>query len=243
MAPRSLQVVLTALNAALYAVFGVMTYLGIFAPVLGVVRFWPGVFIPSVFAVLFGPWVGGVGAAIGIFLSDMVVHGNALLSIVAGIPANFVMFGLIGYLSNRSFRPGLRWPFLALTIVLLGLLIAVSQFLPWTSGESWVWIVIGAASAIALILCGLLWPRWIHYQISAITGNLVGSLMVGFGVWGFSQFFLLPGGSTSLPIIAASMWTVWTFMNQIPFLTILAPPILKAVYSAYPTRLRETRST
>ena len=72
---------MTSLNGALYATLGYMTFLGLFAPIVGVVRFWPGVFVPAVFAVLFGPVVGGVGASIGIFISDMLVHGNALLSL------------------------------------------------------------------------------------------------------------------------------------------------------------------
>jgi len=239
MAVRSLKVVLTALNAALYAVVGYLTFLGIFAPVLGVVRFWPGVFVPAVFAVLFGPLVGGLGAAIGIFISDMVIHGNALLSLTAGVPANFVMFSLIGYISRRRLRMRPRWLFLTITLVIVVLLMGVSQLLPWTSGEAWVWIVIGGASGVILAVIGVVWPRWIQYQVAATIGNLVGSLIVGFGVWVFSQFFLLPSGERTLPLIAAYMWTVWTFMNQIPFLTILVPPIAKAALTALPSQTRD----
>lgn len=39
---------MAALNATLYAVFGYMTFLGIFAPIVGIVRFWgPAVVIPA----------------------------------------------------------------------------------------------------------------------------------------------------------------------------------------------------
>lgn len=241
MAVRSLQIIATSLNAALYAVVGVMTFLGIFAPMLGVVRFWPGVFVPAVFAVLFGPIVGGLGAAIGIFLSDMVVHGNVVLSVTVGVPSNFVMFFIIGYLSNRSFKMNVRWLFLVGSLTIATLLTILSQLLPWQSGEAMIWIGIGGASLLILLMVGLIWPRWIQYQISATLGNLIGSLIVGFGVWSFSQFFILPGGASSLPIMAAYTWTVWTFMNQIPFLTIIVPPILKAAYSAFPTRFRATK--
>jgi uncharacterized membrane protein len=234
MRKRSIQIVFTALNAALYAVIGVMTFLGIFAPVLGVVRFWPGVFVPAVFAVLFGPIVGGLGAAIGIFLSDMVIHGNALLSVTVGVPANFIMFYIIGYLSNRKVKKEMSRIFLIAAMVIVVILIVVSQSLPWEMGETMVWMGVGLISLLILVLLGFLWPRWIMYQISVTIGNLIGSLIVGIGVWGFSQYFLLPGGEQSLPVIAASMWTVWTFMNQIPFLTILVPPVLKAVYAAFP---------
>ena len=94
---KSQQVVMTALNATLYVVLGYMTFLGIFAPIVGVVRFWGiAVVVPAVFATLFGGMVGGVGAAIGIFISDMIIHGNMLLSLAVGVPANFVMFYIIG---------------------------------------------------------------------------------------------------------------------------------------------------
>ena len=43
-------------SAALYAIVGVLTNMGLVAPVVGVVKFWPAVIIPGVFAVLFGPW-------------------------------------------------------------------------------------------------------------------------------------------------------------------------------------------
>jgi uncharacterized membrane protein len=65
---RTLIMILTSLNATLYTVIGYLTYSGI---VIMGVRFWPAVVIPAVFTVLFGPIVGGVGAAIGIFISDM----------------------------------------------------------------------------------------------------------------------------------------------------------------------------
>ncbi|MEM3087614.1 MAG: hypothetical protein QXP20_00590 [Candidatus Bathyarchaeia archaeon] len=50
---KPLEAITISLNAALYAAFGYLTYLGIFTPVIGVVRFWPAVIIPAVFATLF----------------------------------------------------------------------------------------------------------------------------------------------------------------------------------------------
>ena len=48
-----LQVAMTAINAALYAAIGIMTNFGILAPPpIGVVRFWPVVIIPGIFATL-----------------------------------------------------------------------------------------------------------------------------------------------------------------------------------------------
>src|SRR3972149_2048592 len=99
---KSTDVTLTAMNAALYAAIGLAVYFifPVVAPTFGGVRFWPVVVIPATFAFLFGAKVGGVGAAIGIFISDMFIHGDALLSLTVGVPANIVAFGLIGYLSH-----------------------------------------------------------------------------------------------------------------------------------------------
>jgi len=101
--PLSLTLALSAMNAASYAAVGV--FVSYFVPLYvggGIVRFWPPVLVPGVFAVVFGPTVGGLGAAIGIFISDMFLHGNALLSLMVGVPANFIMFYLTGLFTKRK---------------------------------------------------------------------------------------------------------------------------------------------
>jgi hypothetical protein len=60
---KPLEPVLIAMNAALYAGVGYLTFLGIFAPVVGTVRFWPSVVIPAVFAVVYSPRIGALGQA------------------------------------------------------------------------------------------------------------------------------------------------------------------------------------
>lgn len=235
MKAKAITITLTALNAALYATVGYMTFLGIFTPVIGVVRFWPGVFIPAVFATLFGPWVGGMGAAIGIFISDLIIHGNALLSLTVGVPANFTMFYLIGHLTGRRFKG--RTLILAAAIAILLAVLFAAVKLPWESGEAKVWLMVALITIPLLALIGALRVKWTRYQFASTLGNAVGSLIVGFGVWGYSQFFILPSGASSLPIMAAYMWVVWTFMNQIPFLALLGPPVLKACEKALPATL------
>ncbi|MEM2901923.1 MAG: hypothetical protein QXO32_04240 [Candidatus Bathyarchaeia archaeon] len=235
MKAKATTITLTAMNAALYATVGYMTFLGIFTPVIGVVRFWPGVFIPAVFATLFGPWVGGIGAAIGIFISDLIIHGNALLSLTVGVPANFIMFYLIGHITGRRFKSRPITLAAAAAIVLAVLLVSVK--LPWESGEGNVWILVATITMPLLLLIGALRAKWTRYQFASTLGNAVGSLVVGFGVWGYSQFFILPSGGSSLPIMAAYMWVVWTFMNQIPFLVLLGPPVLKACEKTLPAAL------
>ncbi len=105
---RSQFLLFTAMNAALYAVVGFITN-PINITLLGV-RFWPSVIVPGTFACLFGPWVGGMGAAIGIFLADVIYgHHNALLSILVGVPSNFGGFFIVGVFGKLAKAPEWQW--------------------------------------------------------------------------------------------------------------------------------------
>ena len=95
---KTLMIILTAVNASLYTVVGCLTYLGV---VVFGVRFWPAVVVPAVFSVLFGSIVGGVGAAIGIFLCDMLSHGMPLLSLSVGVTSNSICFYLLGRMTRE----------------------------------------------------------------------------------------------------------------------------------------------
>ncbi|MEM3607787.1 MAG: hypothetical protein QW238_02865 [Candidatus Bathyarchaeia archaeon] len=227
-ASTALKSTATAVNAALYAGVGLLTYLGVFAPIVGVVRFWGvAVVVPAVFAAIFGPMVGGVGAAIGIFISDLMIHGDALLSLTVGVPANFTMFAVIGLLSNWRLNPKI-WVASAASIA------SILYILTWIVGGGGVGasaLIIAAAITIALLLVFQRWREVSSFTVSTVLGNALGSLIVGFGVWGYSQFFTLPMTmGKSLPVIAALTWFTWTFSNQMPFLLILAPPIVKAAW-------------
>jgi uncharacterized membrane protein len=70
---RAFDVAIIALCGAVYAVIGYLTSFGLS---FGGVAFWPAAFVPAIFAVLFGPWEGGTGAAIGIFIRDTIVIGQ-----------------------------------------------------------------------------------------------------------------------------------------------------------------------
>ena len=168
---------LTSINAALYTVVGYLTYAGI---IIQGVRFWPAVVVPAVFSVLFGPLVGGVGAAIGIFISDMLSHGMLFLSLSVGVTSNFAAFYFLGhFIKEYSFR---------------------------------------------------------RYLIVSTISLLIGSTIIGVGVWGWSQFFTLPGADSvaPMPFIGALSTFLWTFVSEIPFLLILVPPIVEAVKRALP---------
>jgi uncharacterized membrane protein len=100
---HALTLSLISISAALYAVAIAVT-----SPIptpWGVGHFRPGVVIPAFFSVVFGPIVGGVGAAIGCFLGDFALSffglTTPLLSLIAGVPGNLVGFYLLGWLVSR----------------------------------------------------------------------------------------------------------------------------------------------
>jgi len=233
---------MAALNGALYAGVGLLTYLGIFAPIVGVVRFWGiPVVVPAVFAALFGPFVGGVGASIGVFISDMVVHGNALLSLAVGVTSNYVMFHLIGWISAKEMPSKLVNAVLGFASVVVVLVFAATWYLSGSIDviTTLIFVIFCALSLLLLFVVNRFWPRWRSYALGAVVGNACGSAIVGLGLWAFSQFFVLPSNmGYQVPLSAALVWFVWTFSNQMPFLLIFAPPILNACYRAFPSLLR-----
>ncbi len=220
-----------AVNATLYALVGYLTYLGIFAPAIGVVRFWPSVAIPALFSFLFGPLVGGVGAAIGIFISDMLIHGNALLSITVGVPSNFIAFYLLGLLSRMEGKKSLFYSnLLQLIPVLATLTLYYTQRLDRMIVA--VFVSVCLFSLALSLLLSLFRPNLRSFFAASSASLMVGSAIIGVGVWAFSQFFILPTGERSLPAIAALIWFVWTYATEIPFLLFLTPPLIAAVETA-----------
>ena len=100
--PYSLIIVATAINAALYAI-GAFTTSYIPSP-WGVGQFRPAVVIPAFFATIFGPWAGGIGAALGTLIADSVKHGGLYFgSLLAAVPGNFVGFFIFGYFLRKKF--------------------------------------------------------------------------------------------------------------------------------------------
>jgi hypothetical protein len=236
---KALDAVLTSVCATLYAGLGYLTYLGVFTPVIGVVRFWPVVIVPAIFSTLFGPLIGGLGAAIGIFISDIAIHGNALLSLSVGVPANFICFYLIGFLGRKKFI--WRSVSIASTILFIAFsLIIYSAYIFRLISLDVALVFIGVCilSYLIILFTGYLKREWISYEVSCLTGLIVGSLIIGLGVWSFSQFLVLPqsaGGGYKLPFYASLIWFFWTFLTEIPFLSALGPPILSIAYKAFPS--------
>lgn len=236
---KTLNIAQTAICAALYAVVGYIIYLflPITTPGVGIVRFWPNVVIPAAFAVLFGPWVGGLGAAIGIFISDMLIHGDPLLSICAGVTSNFIGFYLIGHISRKS----IHWTkAIAFSSIIFSIGIASLEYVLltyFTLNSAILFISLSIASYTIAILLGQFWSEWRSYGIGSIVGLGVGSTIIGFVVWAYSQILVLPtavGGGYQLPLYVSFIWIIWTFATEIPFLILLGPPLLKACYRAFP---------
>jgi hypothetical protein len=96
-------------------------------------------------------------------------------------------------------------------------------------------LIFGTLCIGLLFLFERYWPKWKKFAFASIIGNGIGSAIVGLGVWAFSQFFMLPGNlGNNLSITASLMWFAWTFSNQMPFLLILCPPILRVCYRIFP---------
>ena len=226
---KTIDVAMIGVSAALYAIVGVLTNMGIVSPVVGVVKFWPAVIVPGIFAVLFGPWVGGTSAAIGLFVSDMVQPGHGIA---------FAGFYLIGLISRRN----MKWRDILtlLTIGSVGLtgmisyLFSINQL---TLDVLAMFLAVLFASDAIVVGFGLWKPEWKTYGLASVIGLLVGSAIIGFGLWGYSQILPLPlttGFERNAPLYASFFWLVWTFATEIPFLVTIVPPVVKICYKAFP---------
>ncbi len=240
---RTLEIAVTAISAAVYAAVGYLTSFGL---TFGGVAFWPAAFIPAVFAILFGPWVGGTGAAIGIFIRDVAYTHDPFLSLTAGVTANFAAFFLMGYLSRTELN--VKKIALGLVIgsvtILAGLLLP-TLLLPNVSTEFTLFsaqvtfILFASLMAVSLILFAVIWKYWQEYRtfgVAAVIGMGIGATIVSIGVWAYSQIFFSSNGYFKSPIPATFVpfVFVWTFATEIPFVLLVAPPVAKACYLAFP---------
>ena len=236
---KTIDIAMIGIGAALYALVGILTNMGITAPMIGVVKFWPAVFVPGLFALLFGPWVGGLSAAIGIFVSDMVQpgHGIALLSLSVGCTSNFAGFYLVGLISKMNLKWRDMLAFLAIgNVALAGMMSYLFMINQLGLDLLLMFLIVIVVSDVIVIGFGLWKPEWKTYGLASVIGLLVGSAIIGFGLWGYSQFLTLPLTiiEGKAPLYMSFMWLVWTFVTEIPFLVGLVPPIAKVCYRAFP---------
>jgi len=196
--------------------------------------------------VLFGPWVGGFGAAIGIFIRDVSFHGDPLLSIVAGVTANFAVFFIIGYLSRTNLDRKKMIAGLAIgSVTILAGLLLPTLLLPTESAgftpfsTSLTVTLFASLVGVSLVLFAVMTKYWREFRsfgVGAVIGQGVGAALVAVGVWAYSQLFYAPTGYFAAPLSAAlvPLIFVWTFATEIPFVLLLGPPIIKACYRAFP---------
>jgi len=241
---RALNIAMTGICAALYAVIGLWTSFGLS---VGGVAFWPAVVIPCIFAVLFGPWVGGTGAAIGIFIRDVMYHGDPLLSLCAGVTSNFAMCFILGYMSRANFsRKKLSLSMVIGSIIivaglLLPTLLLPSETLLFTGLTSVTIIAIFAlvivASVLAVAVLFAFKRNWANFSIGTLIGQGVGATIVALVVWAYSNLFFSPNGYFTSPISASfvPLVFVWTVATELPFVLLICPPILKVCYWVIPS--------
>jgi hypothetical protein len=193
-----------------------------------------------------------MGAAIGIFVRDMLFHGDPLLSLTAGVTSNFAMFFIIGYVSRRS----LDWKKLVLSTAFAGVIMAAGLLLPtlllpaefagFTGLSTWeivaVFVLTVVVSLSVILIVSRRWSEWRSFGVGSVIGQGVGAAIVAVGVWGYSQLFYSATGYFKAPVQASfvPIIFVWTFATEIPFVLLVGPPVIKACYRAFPSlRLKE----
>jgi uncharacterized Tic20 family protein len=223
---KTLDIIAFAVNAALYVAAGIL-FFSVLPLSFGQVRFWPQVVIPAVFAVVFGPWVGGLGAALGIFVNDLVLNNNPVLSLMAGVTANFAAFWIIGYIAKKK-------PDWKLSVLAYGVVTALLVWIAYVYTDIiYVGIVIVSyAFFLVVAVSSIKNSKWQSYEIGCVTGLLIGSAIIGLMVPVYLQFFA--PSATALTFASVFAYFIWTFTTEIPFLIILGPPIIWAIHKAFP---------
>lgn len=90
-----------------------------------VIQFRPALIVPAIFAVVMGPWVGGLGAALGTFIASIIRYGTPILTIFSGTPGNFLGFFILGY-AFRALVKRYHWTISYTIACILGTLVGSS---------------------------------------------------------------------------------------------------------------------
>ena len=251
--PLSLQLATTAINAAVYA--GVGALWTAFPLLIFGVRFWPQVFVPATFSVLFGPWVGGIGAGIGIFIADVIYgHHDALLSLLVGVPSNLIGFFVIGWLGKQTYRGVTRRLLIFISLMIqpaYAIALAYGLYLllgPASLGGPSSYLgLAGIVVVFAVLGLILLRNRWADFEVAASIGLAIGTGIIGLGIVVYSAVFGLPMavglgtkplGSIFIYIVASS-----NYFAEIPFMVVLTPPVVAACRAAFPSLRISTQTS
>jgi hypothetical protein len=174
---------MSAVCAVLYALGAYLTaYL---VSPWGAGQFRPAVVIPAVFASLFGPMVGGLGAAVGTLIADSIAHGQFYVrSFVSAVPGNFVGFYLFGWLMKRKFSWANYVKASQITLILANAMVAflyvyyrtfVETSYPVAFRDAWVYVSLGLVAwwyVTMLPFVLVIGPILIRAVAPALTGLL-----------------------------------------------------------------------
>lgn len=172
------RVALIAISASLYA-----AAIAITSPIptpWGVGHFRPGVIVPALFALISTPMVAGMGAAIGTFIGSFILSlfglSNPILSLIAGVPGNFVAFYLLGFLSSR-YRSLAAFIASSLVSLFIGNIIAASGVLLYYSAVVPLWLSWTIEAKLSVIIgLTLFWVTTMLPFVITITPVIAGAL-------------------------------------------------------------------
>jgi uncharacterized membrane protein len=146
-------------------------------------QFRPAVVIPAVLSTLFGPVVGGLGAALGTFIVDSASHGQIYVrSLVSAVPGNFIGFYLFGWLMKRKFSWENFVKASQVTLLVANVIVAflyvyfrafVEASYPLVFREAWIYVSLGLVAwwyVTMLPFVLLLGPPLIRAVASAFPG-------------------------------------------------------------------------
>jgi uncharacterized membrane protein len=234
----SLEVALSATCAVLYAMGSYLT--AYISSPWGSGQFRPAVVIPAIFAALFGPFVGGIGAALGTLIADSVKHGELYVrSLVSAVPGNFIGFYLFGLLMKRRFSWENFVKTSQVTLLISNVIVAflyvyyrvfVDVSYPVAFADAWIYIALGLVAwwyVTMLPFVLLLGPPLIRAVASAFPGFVsehVRSSNVGSEVLrrSFSVALIIPG----LIMLLIGITTMVVDPNQLLSLNIAANPLI-----------------
>jgi len=178
----------------------------------------------------------------------MLVHGIPLLSLSAGVPPNFILFFLIGYLAHRSID--LKKTLIFLTAAAVALVVLTVTFLPQIESYTGlsnleltlVFSFTVILSLVAIAAVSVRWQQWRSFAIGAVIAQAAGAGLLSVTVWAVSPLFLSYFGKP-FPIVWVLPLFVWTFATELPFIMLIGPPVINACYRAFPSlRQRQMES-
>ncbi|MBS7641779.1 hypothetical protein KEJ40_01250 [Candidatus Bathyarchaeota archaeon] len=169
---------LIAISASLYAAAIAVT-----SPIptpWGIGHFRPGVIVPALFALISTPMVAGMGAAIGTFIGSFILSlfglSNPVLSLVSGVPGNFIAFYLLSFLSYR-YRSLAAFIASSLISLFIGNIIAASGVLLYYSTVTPLWLSWTIEAKLSVIIgLTLFWVTTMLPFVVTLTPVIAGAL-------------------------------------------------------------------